>query len=248
MLEDPPSGTDELIGERAVLRSSSHTPRHRLSVGATFHSLLPPAATQDEIAARHSGSRASRSAAQFDDWLDDAQPDFSSRYHELSAFLERQDPVAAQFLDHVIDVVLGHLGAMPTSAAPTARKLHQVRRDGAAAAMTLAMSRLVNVADTTPINLAVIQLAFAEQMESHFGAADSLCIEINSLALPDDDQGLEGVSAADTVTFDRTLDTVIVRSQTPVPTKGHELPTLVEAGLRALAFSTRRGVPMPVLK
>ncbi len=243
----PPFELRAPIGERAVLRSSSLTPRHRLSVGATFHSLLPPASNQDEIAARHSNGRRARCSAQFDDWLDDAQPDFSSRYHKLSEHLEERDPIAAQFLDHVIDVVLGQIGGISPTASPTARKTHQLRREAAAAAMTLALNQLLGSVGSMTINLAVIQLAFAEQIESQFGATDSLCIEINSLELPGDDD-LEGASASDTVTFDRTLDTVLLRSQPPIAPKVQELPTLVEAGLRALAFSTRRGVPLPAMK
>lgn len=231
-----------------MLRSSSLIPRHRLSVGATFHSLLPPSATPAEIAQRHAGGRQSRTSACFEDWLDDAQPDFSLRYQKLSQKLEEIDSECVEFLDHIIDLILNHVGNVSAAATPSARKAHQQRRVAVASAMTLAMNQLLGAIESSPINAAVIQLAFAEQVESQFGTADSLCIEINSIALPSHEDDLANASGTDTATFSSSLDTVLFRTAAPRTSKVAELPTLIEAGLHALAFSTRHGIPTPALK
>ena len=170
------------------------------------------------------------------------------RYQKLSQKLEEFDSECVEFLDHVIDMILSHVGDVAASATPSARKAHQQRRAAVASAMTLAMNQLLSVVESSPINAAIIQLTFAEQIESQFGTADSLCIEINSIALPSFADDLANASSNDTATFSNTLDTVLLRTVAPRSNKVAELPTLIEAGLHALAFSTRHGIPTPALK
>lgn len=233
-----PFSVGALMRDSTVSRIQNVTPRHRLSVGATFHALLPRAATQAEIRARHDLKPSQRSVACFDDWLDDAQPDFTRRYRQLCHALEEQDSDVVEFMDDLIEVVLSHVGELAPGAAPSAQKAFQQRRDAIASVLLMTVNHLLTSGRLVDTSIVQIHQAFVEQIESQFGTSDPLFIEVSSVKWSD----AGSVTNRDTVTFGGASDTVVFNS---VPRAlNSELPTLVEAGLRALAFSTRHGVPL----